>query len=157
MIQLTDSLWIGDSDDGYVFASSEVVGGVLNVAEDLRGECGWPDVEYAQVGLVDGPGNEITSYCAAILTLAALLRRHQVVVVYDHDGGRALAVCMMYLNLVGGKYRPHTTAWSHWLTWKERLAHVMTDVRANEVLPQVHTAHKEVFTKIPYGVLEVLL
>lgn len=154
MIQLSDNLWVGDSDDSYLKdAMLDGVDAVLNVAHDLQGKCSWPKVEYAQVGLIDGPGNEISGYCAAVMSLVALLRRHDVVMVYDHDGGRALVVALMYLNLTFGKYRREPVEWSHWMTWEERLA-TLTWI---EGLPTPHTAHIEAFNRLPYGVLEALL
>ena len=126
MIQLTEALWIGNSGDSYNHRFADCgASGVLNVAQDLRGRCSWPDVEYMQVGLIDGPGNEVVGYCAAIMALVALSRRHEAVAVYDHDGGRALAVAMMYLNLTEGQRRDNPVSWwSRWLTWEERLGKI---------------------------------
>jgi hypothetical protein len=160
VIQLTDNLWIGGSDSAYARALiARNIGAVLCVAQDLRGCVGWPEVEFAQVGLVDGPGNEVADYCAAILALVALVRRYDAVLVVDHDGGRALAVSLIYLNLTLGQYRAHPLAWSHWMTWDERLTATRGQMPMHYpgILPEVHPAHREAFARIPFGVLEALL
>lgn len=155
MIKLSDKVWIGNSLDGagYDFEFDKIKA-ILNVAQDLQGLVGWPDgFEYAQVGLIDGPGNEMTAYCAAILCLKTLLQRHDSVLVYDHDGGRAMVVALMYLNLTGGQLRPDPMAWSHWPTWSERV--VLSCPRCAG-LPMVHSAHVTAFNKMPWGLIEVL-
>jgi hypothetical protein len=158
MIQLADNLWIGSSNDvkdgKYVGAS---IRGFLSVAPDLRGRYGWPTIEHAQVGLVDGPGNEVSDYCAAVLELGALIRRQERVLVYDHDGGRALAVAMMYLCLrrgrrpAGGSHSNNMHCWCPWDDLSHELAAAVDD------LPAVHTAHKEAYEVMPFSVLEMLL
>lgn len=154
MIRVAEGLWVGDSDDarGYV----EEIDGVLNVAQDLQSRVGWPYVEHMQVGLIDGPGNELVTYNAAVMALVTLCRRHKGVLIYDHKGGRAMAVSAMYLNLIGGKFRLNPLSWSHWLTWDERIREIKIS-ETDEILPTVHEAHKHAFAKLPYGLLEALL
>lgn len=154
MIELVKGLWVGNSEDANTFAEYKL-GALLNVAQDLSGRYGWPKVEYAHVGLIDGPGNEVVAYCAAALALITMRRRHDSVLVYDHDGGRALIVAMVALQLTEGKQRTSPTAWSHWPTWGQRLGTIAGDVRA--ALPRPHKAHIEAFARIPFGVLEALL
>lgn len=150
MIQLTDKLWCGDSDDAYKVKK----GAILNVARDLIGSHKWPGVEYAQVGLVDGPGNELSDYVAAVLSILSLLKRHEMVLVYDHDSSRALVVGMMALNLLDGKFRPDPLSWSHWATWEERLADARK--RTGAELREPAAAHQQAYGKIPYGLLEAV-
>lgn len=156
MIQLTETIWIGNSEDEMsVDVDDFGIGGILNVAQDLHGTRGWGNgVEYMQVGLIDGPGNTIRLYCAVVLGLAALIERCKRVLVCCHDGGRSLAAALMYLNLVGGQWRPDPTGWSHWPTWEERLGVICDTVSVD--LPTVHKAHIEAFSKIPWGLLEVI-
>lgn len=150
-------LWVGNSEDG-MFADLAIndITGVLNVAVDLQ-DSGGParDIECMKVGLVDGPGNEVVTYCAAILAVSSLFRRHEAVLVYDHDGGRATAVSMMYLNLVRGKHRPDPVGWSWWMSWDERLAAIDAEVLTR--LPKPHEAHVRAFGKVPFGILETIL
>lgn len=155
MICVGRGLWVGDSKDGC--ALDEKIDGVLNVAQDLRSRLGWPHVEHMQAGLVDGPGNDVMAYCAAITAVTTLCRRYEGVLIYDHSGGRALAVAAMYLNLVGGKFRPEPLSWSHWLSWEERIAQISKGPPARILLPTVHEAHRTAFADIPYGLLEALL
>lgn len=152
MIQVDDGLWVGGSTAPKNVGAVKA-GAVLNVAQDLIPPILLP-VEYAQVGLVDGPGNEVSGYCAAVLCLKSLVDRHDCVVVYDHDGGRAFAVALMYLNLKDGQQRPNPLAWSYWPTWREKLA--VVSERTAGVLPAVNMAHIEAFDKVPWGLLEVL-
>lgn len=159
MIQLTDELWIGTSKDEREGDPNTLsIGAVLNVAQDLECSRYWwrEKVEYAQVGLIDGPGNTLAVYCATVLCLRGLVDRWDRVMVCCHDGGRSLAVCMMYLNLTAGQYRPDPLAWSRWLTWDERME-VLRRALPNTELPTPHEAHQAAFGRIPYGILEVLL
>lgn len=136
MIKLTDNLWVGNSSSTTVANTPLLnIGAVLNVACDLRGEYGWPDIEYAQVGLIDGPGNPPCAYAAAALTLAMLLDRHNVLV-YCHTGSRAVAVALMYLNMVSNH------GWDEWYT--------LLCERAGIDLPIPHPAHKTVFDGIDW-------
>ena len=155
MIKLSDNLWVGGSDDSLSVADLDVAVAVLNVACDLDRDWRIPSgVTYTQVGLVDGPGNELSDYCAAVLCLKGMLRRNDHVLVYDHDGGRALVVALIYLQLDCGQVRRTPMAWSHWPTWAERFT--MSVPPFQDDLPDVHDAHVEAFGKIPWGVLEAL-
>lgn len=138
MIRLTDNLWIGDSVSPKNIGAVEI-GAVLNVAQDLQGEVGWPDVEYAQVGLVDGPGNLPAAYHAAVLALATLRQRYNKVLVYDHDGGRALAVVVIYLNQIARH------GWNGWMEVIRKLVDID--------LPVPHPAHRAAFDRINWRML----
>ena len=153
MIKITDNLWLsGAVNVGEVLTAS--IGGILNVAQDLNSVVCWPIVEYAHVGLIDGPGNETCDYYAAIMALKMLVRRCKKVLVYDHEGARALVVILMYLNLKEGQIRPSSTAWGHWPLWDERLK--LVQERARVELPEPHSAHIEMFNKIPWGLIAVV-
>lgn len=146
-IRLTDKLWIGCSHDvERIWESSVKFGATLNVAHDLRDPVPYPNIEHAQVGLVDGPGNELADYCASVICLKMLLRRYERVLVYDHNGTRALVVATMYLTLVGGQRRPDVSGWSRWPTWKESV----------RLTREVHKAHVQAHDSMPWGLLEVL-
>lgn len=141
--KIGDKLYIGDSqDERYADLTGEGITAVLNVAQDMDGTRGWLwGIEYAQVGLVDGPGNPPASYYAAVLALVSLLKRHRTLVVC-HTGGRSLAVAMMYLNIRVRR------------SWTELLTLVRE--RMDVGLPQVHEAHQEVFKKMNYKLLDSL-
>jgi len=132
MIRLTDTLWIGDStDEQTANLGIAGIGAILNVAQDLQATRGWKNgVEYMQVGLIDGPGNPLTAYYAAVLALTSILNNGSVLVCC-HTGGRALAVAMMYLNATVDR------SWNDWL----RLLSERTDVE----LESPNDAHKEAF------------
>lgn len=153
MIRLTDGVWIGDSADvrdvGVVGA-----GAVLNVARDLTGMVGWPNVEYAQVGLVDGPGNDVNDYVAALLVLAAMLQRHDCVLVYDHAGMRALAIGIMWVSLKGGR-RPAHPSFQRRAGWDELLDELRGRCKCR--VPTPDDAHREAYGRIPFGLLEALI
>lgn len=137
MIRLTDHLWIGDSADGMRLGLMRV-GAVLNVARDLCIRAGWPDVEYAQVGLVDGPGNLPRVYASAVLLLADMLTRHDVMVCC-HNGARSLVVSLMYLNVAARK------DWTGILN--------MMRERIDGTLPEVNQAHITVFDSMDWKLL----
>ena len=153
MFIISDQVRIGNSDDGYLREDRDI-SAVLNVAQDLGGTLCWPDVEYAQVGLVDGPGNEVAAYAAAVMTLVALTRRHDLALVYDHSGSRALAIGVMYLSLIEGKITERID-YMRRREWDEIVSGIQK--RSEKPLPQVHSAHVKVFNKIPFGILEALL
>lgn len=155
MIKLTDKLWIGDSTDGERVNSAYVrFDSVLNVAQDLQKSVSRRrhGIEYAQVGLIDGPGNLPAAYCAAVMTLFMLLERGSCLV-YCHSGGRSLAVAVMYLVLRRGKTSNHSTFLNHWLPWDQMIEELRGRVGN---LPDVHSAHKEACDKLPFSLLEIL-
>lgn len=154
MIAIDDKVWVGNSDDGYLKTNREITA-LLNVASDLSGRVCWPAVEYAQVGLEDGPGNEVVEYCAAILALVALTRRHDAILVYDHAGSRALAVGVMYLSLTEGKVAERVDFLRR-RGWDELVATVQDGYKA-AVPFKSHPAHIEAFDQIPFSMLEALL
>lgn len=139
MTQLTDNIWIGDSSVSWRDVRASKIDGVLNVAQDLRGIMGWPDVEYMQVGLIDGPGNPATSYCAAALALSALIGRHKRILVCCHTGSRSMAVVMMYLNIAAGH------------SWDGLLALLRERVDAD--LPIPNAAHRAAFDGMDWRLL----
>lgn len=146
MIQLTESIWIGNSIDEKTADLVNVkVSAVLNVAQDLHGERGWSDgIEYAQVGLIDGPGNPLSAYYAAVLTLATLSKRKRVMVCC-HTGGRSIAVVLMYLRLMNGE----GVSWENQL----EILHERVDIE----LPVPHNAHKEAFNRMKWRSLANLV
>ena len=135
MIRLTEQLWIGDSADGRNLEALGITA-ILNVAHDLRSFAGWPEVEYAQVGLIDGPGNLPAAYHATILTLISLLGRHKQVLVCCHTGSRSMAVALMYLNLTFAR------GWDSWLD----VLNEYVDLN----LPEPHAAHRIAFDAIQW-------
>lgn len=155
MIRLTDdkrkvggvalgAIWIGNSgDEAADYFDTAYIGAVLNVAQDMTGTKFWEHgVEVMHVGLIDGPGNEIGTYCAAVLALHALLKRHNTLVCC-HTGGRALAVAIMYLKAQGER---------HW----DSLIQVLQE-RVEDDLPVPNYIHREVFDQIDWSSLKKLI
>lgn len=142
MIRLSDTLWIGDSSVGQRELWSSRIGAALNVAQDLRADIGWPDVEYMQVGLIDGPGNPLGAYYSAVLALDSLLLRRNTLV-FCHTGSRSMAVGAIYLNAKAG------------LKWDELIA--LLRERVDGDLPSPHKAHREAFDRIDWKLLEKIL
>ena len=156
MIRLTDdkrkvggvalgAIWIGSSGDERG-SGMEYVGAILNVAQDMVSTRGWNDnIEAMHVGLIDGPGNEQSAYCAAVLALHALLKRHNVLVC-DHIGGRALAVAVMYLNVgIASAGR----GWGDWLD--------ILQERVDADLPAVNEVHAQAFGRMYWPALTGIL
>ena len=158
MIKVTDNIFIGDSkDESRCNLDAWEIGAVLNVAHDLpRTHPFNSELEYMQVGLMDGPGNALRNYSAAVLALATLVDRREHVLVCCHDGGsRAVAVVTIYLILKAGKVSNHPTFLNYWAPWDKMLDKLRRDARYP--LPEPHRAHREAFDKLPLGVLEMLL
>ncbi len=140
MISVAENLWVGNSLAGE-YAD---VNAVLNVAKDLHIKRGHPTIEYAQVGLTDGPGNPLVTYYAATLTLYMMMESTKKVLVHCHEGkSRSMAIAIMYMHLVSGR------GWDGILT----LIRERTDVE----VPEPHKAHKEAFGKMNWLLLEGLL
>ena len=141
------AIWIGDSADEQVAdLVSANVGAILNVAQDMLSTRGWwHGVEAMHVGLVDGPGNEQSAYCAAVLALHALLKRHNTLVCC-HTGGRSLAVAIMFLNL------GIADTWREWGDWLDILQE-----RVDADLPAVNEVHAQVFDAMLWSPLAAIL
>lgn len=148
MIKVLDKIWIGNSADCHPAGASGLhrigIHGVLNVAYDLpsRASVGRPDFAYHHVGLLDGPGNEIVDYYAAVLILESLARAGNTLVCC-HSGSRSLAVALIYQNVTFCR------------TWNECLE--MIKERTDFDLPDCHEAHQEAFKKINWKALGVLM
>ncbi len=149
---MTDHLWIGSSEDESSADLGEVgIRAILNVAQDLRPTRGWRKLEYAHVGLVDGPGNTPAAYHAAVLALRMLLGRYDRVLVCCHSGGRALAVVVMYLAATSGRGWPGDWQ-ADWDAWLDRLA---GDARTD--LPVPNEAHRVAFGEMHWRLLAAVL
>lgn len=135
MIRLTENIWIGGIHSWHN-APTLGIGGVLCVAQDARShaDCGWPDLEYMQVGLIDGPGNPPGAYVSAALALETLLGRHTQVLVFCHCGGRSLVTVLIRLCIDNDK------------PWDEMLA--LLNERSNLTLPAIHEVHLEALTNL---------
>lgn len=138
MVEIIENLFIGNSGDGYDRSKAYL----LNVAQDLPGVRGWPTCTYEQVALVDGPGNPLTSYIAAVMLLFNHVKLGTVMV-YCHEGSRSLTVVLMYLHIVTG------------LGWDGCLQ--MVRERVEEELPVPHEAHREAFAKINWPLIRTLV
>lgn len=122
MIQVTDNIWIGGSKDE---SDCEHMTAILNVAVDLRRTN--PKMPYAQCPLIDGPGNNFHAYRAAVFQLMSFLEDGRRVLVCCHDGGRALAVVLIFLHQITGA--------SH-----SELLKILQE-RTDVDLPHTHEAH----------------
>lgn len=147
---------MGDSRDEQFVGKNAYdfdLGAILNVAQDLRSTCGWAEVRYYHCGLVDGPGNPLSAYAAAVLTLHTILERGSCLVCC-HDGGRAVAVAMMYLILKRGKVSAHPTFLNHWTSWG-KMWEELSD-KLGMPIPTPHEAHREAFERLPLSLIEGL-
>lgn len=144
MLKLTDELWLGDSADE-IGADLETLGisAILNAAVDLpcTRNLGEQQVIYAHCGLVDGPGNNMAAYYAATFMLTSLIMDKHKVLVCCHEGGRALAVCIMHLHLLNGR------GWDWWIA--------LLSERTTKDLPEPHPAHRTAFDNINWRTLRL--
>lgn len=136
-------IWVGTSyDEQTVNLKENDIGAVLNVAQDLISTRLWPGgTEAMHVGLVDGPGNELTAYYTAVLALHTLMRRHNVLVCC-HSGGRSMVVAVMYLNT------QHQCGWEQWLD--------ILGERCEELYP-INSIHRLAFEKMNWKLLKSLM
>lgn len=144
MLRMDENIWIGNSaDEQYADLDVYGVNAILNVAIDLQATRGWlGGVEYAQVGLIDGPGNPLAAYAAAVLALSGMMKRRRVLVCC-HTGARSLAVLVMLLNLTV------TCRWEQWFA--------LLGERVEEQLPVPHDAHREAFDKMNWKALNKIV
>lgn len=139
MIRLTENgLWIGNSLDSRNILGVKKLGAILNVAQDLTEAIGWPVVEYMQVGLIDGPGNPLSAYYAAVLALDSLLKRHKTLICC-HSGSRSMAVSIMYMEV------SFKRGWDDWVE--------ILNEKAGIELPVSHDAHKLAFERMNWRLL----
>lgn len=158
MILLSDKLSLGNSSDEENAHKITGVTAILNVAVDMPRVQDSEDIEYAHVGLIDGPGNVIAAYSAAVLTLSMLLKRHENshVLVCCHDGySRSLAVVLIYMILKAGRISSHPTFPNYWVSWDKAIEQVR--IITGEDFAEPHSAHRDMFEKLPLGILEQLL
>jgi len=103
MTQITERLFIGEKGD-QPFSRFTAL---LNLAPDLFVLL-YEKIEYASVGLIDGPGNKTCMIVAAVSVLHQLLERHPSVVLICHGGtGRSGLVASLYLAV------RHDIKWEH--------------------------------------------
>lgn len=140
-VKVDTNISVGNSDD-----LMRAKGFILNVANDLEASYFLSSynnkVEYSQVGLIDGPGNSLTIYYAAVLTLAALQKRGEVMV-GCHSGTRALTVAIMFLNTKSQR------GWGDWFALLEE--------RLGFDLPRPHDEHRKAFEKMEWTWLSTLV
>jgi hypothetical protein len=139
------AIWIGTSEDErqvLQYVQCGLVDYTLVVAHDMDATHGWQQgVECMKVGLVDGPGNPLAAYHAAVLALVALAHRGKVLVCC-HDGGRSLAVSIMYLYLIG-----------EGPSWDEAIDRFPS----TEIFSRVHETHRKAFFSMDWGMLTRVL
>lgn len=175
MTKITDTIWLGNSEDAdHADLRPDKIGAILNVAHDLQCSRGWSDgIEYAQCGLVDGPGNTMAAYHAAMLKLAALVTGGRRTLVVDHvAGGRAIAVIIMGLHAM------RRMGWVHWAkviaeavakrTLRDhqdkcygeqfcQTCHDLDTIVHASPLPSVHEKHKRAFDRINWRLVTVAM
>ena len=95
MNHITERIYIGDKGD-QPFSRFTAV---LNLAPDLYVLI-HEKLEYAAVGLLDGPGNHISTIVAAVSVLHQLLDRHEAVILVCHGGtGRSGLIAALYMSV----------------------------------------------------------
>lgn len=152
MLKIADGVFVGDLSNEKITGD---ITAILNVAVDLPPTRCWPKVTYLHVGLVDGPGNPIPAYCAAVLSLVSLVQQKKTVLVCCHGGySRSVAVALMYLSLTEGKHMERVDFLRRW-TWNELFKRVV-ELNGVRDLPTPHRAHIEAFNALPFAVLEAL-
>ncbi len=152
MTEITPRIYLGDSHDAeHADLRKHGIGAILNVAHDLVGRRGWSDgIEYAQCGLVDGPGNTMASYHAAILKLAALVVGGRKTLCHCHAGeSRSVSVIIAVLHLLDGR-----RGWDHWRkVIVDKVAASGREISDDKP----HTAHREAFNRLNWRLLSSVM
>ena len=147
MIKITDKIWLGSSHDAeHADLKPDKITAILSCVHDLEGKRGWTDgVEFAQCGLVDGPGNTMAAYHAAVLRLAAFVLGGRKTLVHDHHGmSQAVFAVICVLQLLEGRM-----GWDHWLN-------VIKDKQA--ILDgNPHEEHCKAFNRLNWRLLSSVL
>ena len=149
LTKITDCLWIGNSTDAVkADLHGNGISALMNCAHDLEGERGWNDhVEYAQCGLVDGPGNTMMAYHAAVMKLAALVMGGRKPLVYDHEGhSQSVAITICVLHILNGR-----RGWDYWRSFIVERGHELPDDKPH---PEHLTAFNRINWRVLMGVLE---
>ena len=98
-------------------------------------------MEYAHIGLVDGPGNSLASYHAATLKLCDFIVKGRYVLVHDHDStSRAVAVVIMAMHALERR------GWDYWL-----------GVISKKMDTSPHEEHKRAFNKMNWRLISSVL
>ncbi len=141
MTNVFPNIWLGNSRDMHeADLRKHKVDAILNTAHDLECNRGWPDgVLYVKCGLVDGPGNTMAAYHAAVLMLCSIVTGGRKVLVSDHDAGsRACAVIIMAMHAM------RRMGWEHW-------AKIIAEKTGREVA--VHLEHRKAFNRINWRLM----
>lgn len=156
MIEVVNNLCVGDSaDEGHLARCRPPINAVLVVAHDMVPTNDWRDkVEYMHVGLIDGPGNPLAAYHAAVLGLVALVKRakDRRILICDHDSGRSFAIVIMYLYLLGDG--------PSWDEAVERLIANEKDEERGKALKQLSAkdnVHRRAFFLMDWGMMTRVL
>jgi hypothetical protein len=147
--KITDYIWVGNSEDeksALRLAQFDVIDSVLIVANDMWYSSGLASNRWLQqmhVGIVDGPGNMLVTYHAAVLALASLVAQGHRVMVCCHSCSRSLAIVIMYQYLMGDG--------PSWDEAVERLKVIFNK------MPELHEAHRRAFYVMDWGMLTRVL
>lgn len=107
---MTDNLWAGDNYDAeHETKNLKWLKCMLNVSSDMHIKRIVDGITYAQCGLIDGPGNLLAAYHAAVLMLHNLLSKGPTMVVDPEGTTRPVVIAIMYLHLT------QRMGWDHWL------------------------------------------
>lgn len=141
MIKITDNLWVGNAID----EQRAKVDSILNVANDLHQTRGLPQgIKYHHIGLIDGPGNLMEDYYAAVLALVAMVKLGGNVIICCHEGkSRSMAVALMYVNLI---------RMDLWVDWRWHLGVIREKNDAD--IPEPHPAHMAMFDTLNWKLLK---
>ena len=151
IIRVTDLVWIGESSDldpgaeDRIHPAFQGIKVVFNCAADLDTHNLFGDVvEYVHLGLVDGPGNTMADYHAALLKLCGILCKKQRVMVHDHEiGSRTVALVIMALHAM---YR---RGWDYWL------GIIREKTNKSDLTP--HLEHRKAFNRVNWRLVSSIL
>ncbi len=136
MTQITDKIWIGNSQDAKNIQALKDAGitAILNCAIDLAPALGWKDgFKHYHIGLVDGPGNGRLIYHAAASILYHLMESEKTLV-HCHEG-RSRSAMVVAMALASKLHEGHMSM----------IPQMIDFVKEKRPIVDIHPAHLELF------------
>lgn len=139
MDQITDTIWIGNSQDAKNLAELQRhgIGVILNCAVDLPPALGWKEgIKHFHVGLIDGPGNGRNLYHSASGVVYHHSTRKEKILVHCHEG-KSRSVFVVAMALASEWHEGHLSM----------IPKMIEFIKEKRPCTSVHADHLELFSQ----------